>query len=226
MAHGGPTSATTAVARGVTAFFTSRGIAVLDVDYAGSTGYGRAYRERLGGTWGEADIVDVVTGAQHLADNGVVDPARMAVRGGSAGGFVVLAALAFHDVFSAGVSLYGVSDLSLLAQETHKFESRYPDGLVGPWPAAKETYDARSPIFHPEGITASLLLLQGLDDEVVPPNQSSLLADAVRDGGGDVELVEFPGEGHGFRDPAAVERAWQLELDFYGRCWGFSPERP
>jgi dienelactone hydrolase len=223
-AHGGPTSAAVAVPRHSISFFTSRGLAVLDVNYAGSTGYGRAYRERLRGTWGVADIEDCVAGARHLADTGVVDPARLGVRGGSAGGFVVLAALAFHDTFSAGVSLFGVADIALLAQETHKFESRYLDGLVGPWPAARETYDERSPLHHVEGIDRPLLLLQGEEDRVVPPSQAQVMYDALKARGRPVALVMFPGEGHGFREPASIIRATELETSFLGQVWGYQPD--
>ncbi len=223
IAHGGPTSAAVAVPRPSTTYFTSRGLAVLDVNYAGSTGYGRAYRERLRGTWGHADIEDCVLGARHLAETGVVDGARLGVRGGSAGGFVVLAALAFHDVFSAGISLFGVADLSLLAEETHKMESRYLDGLVGPWPAARETYDARSPLHHVEGIEAPLLLLQGEEDRVVPPSQAVGMAEALRERGRPVALVLFPGEGHGFREPDSIVRAAELETSFLGEVWGYTP---
>ena len=223
IAHGGPTSATSIVPRRSISFFTSRGLAVLDVNYSGSTGYGRAYRERLRGTWGLADIEDCVAGARHLASTGVVDGERLGVRGGSAGGFVVLAALAFHDVFSAGVSYFGVADLSLLAEETHKFESRYLDGLVGPYPAARATYDERSPLHHVEGITAPLLLLQGEEDRVVPPSQAEVMTQALEDGGRPVALAMFPGEGHGFRELAAVVRATELEISFLGQVWGFTP---
>ncbi len=220
-AHGGPTSAAVAVPRPWVGYFTSRGLAVLDVNYAGSTGYGRAYREQLQGTWGVADIEDCVSGARHLAETGVVDGDRLGVRGGSAGGFVVLAALAFHDVFSAGVSYFGVADLSLLAQETHKFESRYLDGLVGPWPAARETYAARSPLHHVEGIDRPLLLLQGEEDRVVPPGQAVEMAAALRARGLPVALAMFPGEAHGFREPAAVVRAAELETSFLAQVWGY-----
>ncbi|SDS60325.1 Dipeptidyl aminopeptidase/acylaminoacyl peptidase [Nocardioides scoriae] len=223
VAHGGPTSATTTVPRAAYAFFTSRGIAVLDVNYAGSTGYGRAYRERLRGRWGVADIEDVVAGARHLADTGVVDGTRMGVRGGSAGGYVVLAALAFHDTFSAGISYFGVSDPSLLAQETHKMESRYLDGLIGPWPAARATYEERSPLHHVDGIRAPLLLLQGAEDRVVPPSQAEVMAASLREQRLPVALVVFPGEGHGFRDPAHIVRAAEMELSFLGQLWGFDP---
>ena len=223
VAHGGPTSATTTVPRAAYTFFTSRGIAVLDVDYAGSTGYGRAYRERLRGQWGVADVEDVVAGARHLAESGVVDGRRLGVRGGSAGGYVVLAALAFHDAFSAGVSLFGVSDPSLLAQETHKFESRYLDGLIGPWPAARATYEERSPLHHVDGIDAPLLLLQGLEDRVVPPSQAQAMAASLREERLPVALVEFAGEGHGFRDPDAIVRAAELELSFLAQLWGYDP---
>ncbi|KQT93686.1 hypothetical protein ASG49_01455 [Marmoricola sp. Leaf446] len=223
VAHGGPTSATTTVPRAAYTFFTSRGIAVLDVDYAGSTGYGRAYRERLRGQWGVADVEDVVAGARHLAETGVVDGRRLGVRGGSAGGYVVLAALAFHDVFSAGVSLFGVSDPSLLAQETHKFESRYLDGLIGPWPAARATYEERSPLHHVDGIDAPLLLLQGLEDKVVPPSQAQAMARGLREKHLPVALVEFAGEGHGFRDPDTIVRAAELELSFLAQLWGYRP---
>ncbi len=223
MAHGGPTSATNTVPSARIAYYTSRGIAVLDVDYGGSTGYGRAYRERLRGQWGVVDVEDVVRGVQHLAAQGVVDGARAGVIGGSAGGYVVLAALAFHDVFTAGISYFGVADPSLLAQETHKMESRYLDGLIGPWPAARATYDARSPLHHVDGIDAPLLLLQGLEDRVVPPSQTTAIADALRSRGRPVEVVEFAGEGHGFRAPANIIRSAELELEFLGRCWGFEP---
>ena len=223
VAHGGPTSATTTVPRAAYSFFTSRGIAVLDVNYAGSTGYGRAYRERLRGQWGVADIEDVVAGARHLAEAGVVDGARLGVRGGSAGGYVVLAALAFHDTFSAGISYFGVSDPSLLAQETHKMESRYLDGLIGPWPAARATYEERSPLHHVDGIGAPLLLLQGAEDRVVPPSQAEVMAASLREQRLPVALVVFPGEGHGFRDPAHVVRAAEMELSFLGQLWGFVP---
>lgn len=224
MAHGGPTSAASIVPRAGISFFTSRGFAVLDVDYAGSTGYGSVYRHRLDGLWGVADIEDCVTGARHLADSGVVDGARMGVRGGSAGGFVVFATLAFHDVFTAGISYFGVADLSLLAAETHKMESRYLDGLVGPWPAARATYDARSPLHHIGAITAPLLLLQGEEDRVVPPSQAEAMAEALRSQGRAVTLELFRGEGHGFRDPASIVRAAELELEFLGEVWGFTPD--
>ncbi len=224
MAHGGPTSATNTVPSARISYYTSRGIAVLDVNYGGSTGYGRAYRERLRDGWGVVDIEDVVRGAQHLADAGVVDGARMGVIGGSAGGYVVLASLAFHDVFSAGISYFGVADPSLLAQETHKMESRYLDGLIGPWPAARATYDARSPLHHVDGIEAPLLLLQGLEDRVVPPSQTTAIADALRARGREVEVVELEGEGHGFRKPENIVRTAELELEFLGRCWGFTPQ--
>jgi dipeptidyl aminopeptidase/acylaminoacyl peptidase len=223
VAHGGPTSATTTVPRPSISFFTSRGIAVLDVNYSGSTGYGKAYRDRLRGTWGLADIEDCVAGARHLAETGVVDGSRLGVRGGSAGGFVVLAALAFHDVFSAGVSYFGVADLSLLAEETHKFESRYLDGLVGPFPAARSTYDERSPLHHVDGIRVPLLLLQGEEDHVVPPSQAEVMTRALEADGLPVALAMFPGEGHGFREPAAIIRAAELELSFLGQVWGFTP---
>lgn len=224
VAHGGPTSATTTVPSPRIALLTSRGIAVLDVDYGGSTGYGRAYRERLHGQWGVVDVEDVVRGAQHLADEGVVDGARLGVLGGSAGGYVVYAAVAFHDVFTAGISYFGVADPSLLAQETHKMESRYLDGLIGPWPAARATYDARSPLVHVERISTPLLLLQGLDDRVVPPSQTTAIADALRARGCDVEVVEFAGEGHGFRDPANIVAATRAELAFLGRLWDFEAD--
>lgn len=224
LAHGGPTSATTGVPSTRNAYYTSRGIAVLDVDYGGSTGYGRAYRERLRGQWGVVDVEDVVLGARDLAQRGLVDGERMGVLGGSAGGFVVLATLAFHDVFSAGISYFGVADPSLLAEETHKMESRYLDGLIGPWPAARSTYDQRSPLHHVEGIDAPLLLLQGLEDKVVPPSQTTAIAEALRSRERPVEVVEFPGEGHGFRRPENVVRSAELELEFLGRHWGFTPQ--
>lgn len=221
--HGGPTASAYGALSAAVAYWTSRGVAVLDVDYGGSTGSGRAYRERLAGNWGIVDVGDCVRGARHLADTGVVDPARLAIRGASAGGYIVLAALAFHDVFTAGVSLFGVSDLGALARDTHKFESRYPYRLVGPWPDAEATYRERSPLFHVERLATPLLLLQGSDDKIVPPDQARLMADAVRAKGVPVALIEFPGEGHGFREPANVIRTIEAETSFLAQVWGYTP---
>ncbi len=221
--HGGPTSATSATLRLAVQFWTTRGFAVLDVNYGGSTGYGRAYQQRLRGQWGIVDVEDAVAGAQWLAQAGRVDGARMAIRGSSAGGFTTLAALAFHRVFRAGVSLYGIGDLSLLAQDTHKFESRYLDSLVAPWPAGAEIYAARSPLKHIERFEGALLLLQGAEDRVVPPNQAEAMYQAVRQKGVPVAYLLFPGEQHGFRRQETVIRALQAELTFYGKIFGFTP---
>ncbi|WP_392425353.1 alpha/beta hydrolase family protein [Barrientosiimonas humi] len=221
--HGGPTAATAAVATRARTYWTSRGFAVLDVNYAGSTGFGRAYRERLRGQWGVADVQDAALGAQHLADSGVVDAERMAIRGGSAGGYLTLAALTTTDVFSAGTSLFGIADVGALAEHTHKLESRYTWGLIGPWPDDRSTYDERSPINHLDGLSAPLLLLQGDEDKVVPPSQAQMMADALQRKGIAHALVLFAGEGHGFRVPANQIRAQELELSFYGQVFGFDP---
>lgn len=219
--HGGPTSAARPMLKVSTQYWTSRGFAVVDVNYRGSSGYGRAYRDLLQGQWGIADVEDCVAVARHLAEQGLVDPARCCIRGGSAGGFTTLAALAFHDVFAAGASHYGVADLGVLAQETHKFESRYLDGLVGPWPEAREVYDARSPIHHLDGIDVPLAVFQGLDDAVVPPNQAEMIVDGLRARGVPVTYVPFEGEGHGFRQAANIRAALDGELQFYAQVLGF-----
>ncbi len=224
--HGGPTSATTATLRLAIQFWTTRGFAVLDVNYGGSTGYGRAYQRRLRGRWGIVDVEDAVAGAQWLADQGLVDRERMAIRGSSAGGFTTLAALAFHRVFRAGVSLYGIGDLSLLAQDTHKFEARYLDSLVAPWPEGAAIYAERSPLAHVDRFEAALLLLQGAEDKVVPPNQAEAMFEAVRRKGLPVGYLLFAGEQHGFRRHETVVRALQAELYFYGRVFGFQPADP
>jgi dipeptidyl aminopeptidase/acylaminoacyl peptidase len=223
LSHGGPTSATSPAMSLSVQFWTSRGFAVLDVNYGGSTGYGRAYRDRLAGRWGIVDVADCCTGARYAADQGWVDPARMAIKGGSAGGYTTLAALTFTDVFTAGVSRYGIGDLEALARDTHKFESRYLDGLVGPYPAAAQVYRERSPIHHVDRLDCALLLLQGTEDRVVPPAQAVEMAAAVRAKGKPVALVLLEGEGHGFRQRANVERAIDAELYFYGRVFGFTP---
>lgn len=221
--HGGPTGATSSAFSMTRQFWTSRGFAILDVNYGGSTGYGRAYRARLNGKWGIVDVQDCVTGAETLADQGLVDPARLAIRGGSAGGFTTLAALTFSPAFSAGVSSYGIGDLEALARDTHKFESRYLDGLVGPYPEAKHIYVERSPIHHVDRLESAMLLLQGLDDKVVPPNQAQTMADAVRSKGLPVAHIEFAGEGHGFRKAETIRAAVEAELSFYGQVFGFTP---
>jgi dipeptidyl aminopeptidase/acylaminoacyl peptidase len=221
LSHGGPTSATSSTLSLGRQYWTSRGFAVLDVNYGGSTGYGRSYRERLNGSWGVVDVDDCANGARYLADRGDVDPRRLAIRGGSAGGYTTLAALAFRDVFSAGASHFGVSDLGMLAEETHKFESRYLDRLVGPYPERKDVYDARSPLKHPEGFACPVIFFQGLEDKVVPPDQAELMVKALETRGIPVAYVPFEGEQHGFRKATSIKRALEAELFFYSRVFGF-----
>ncbi len=221
--HGGPTSRSPATLSLTTQYFTSRGIAVLDVNYRGSTGYGRAYRDALAGQWGVRDTLDCINAARYAAREGLVDPDRQAISGGSAGGYAVLAALADDDTFDAGASYYGVADLEGLAADTHKFESRYLDGLVGPLPDARETYRDRSPVHNADGITAPLLLLQGGEDEVVPPSQAATMIDALAGNETPYAYVEFPEERHGFRDADNQARALEAEFAFYATVFGFEP---
>lgn len=221
--HGGPTGNTSDQLNLATQFWTSRGFALVDVDYGGSTGYGRAYRERLNGRWGEVDVLDCVNAAKSLSDAGKADPKRLAITGGSAGGFTTLAALAFHDVFSAGASHYGVSDLEALAKETHKFESRYLDNLIGPYPDAIDIYKARSPIHHVDGLKSPMIFFQGLEDVIVPPNQAEMMVDALREKGIPVAYLAFEGEQHGFRKAETIHAVRRTELAFYGRVFGFTP---
>ena len=219
--HGGPTAAaSTALDFGIQ-FWTSRGFGVVDVNYGGSTGYGTEYRRRLNGAWGVVDVDDCVNAARFLAARGDVDPERLAIDGASAGGYTTLAALTFHDVFKAGASLYGVSDLEALAKETHKFESRYLDSLVGPYPERQDLYAERSPINHTHFLSCPLLLLQGLEDEIVPPNQAEMMFEAVRAKGLPTAYVPFEGEQHGFRRSENIKRALEAELYFYSRVFGF-----
>ncbi|MFV0252214.1 MAG: prolyl oligopeptidase family serine peptidase [Beutenbergiaceae bacterium] len=221
--HGGPTAATDpGLSLGIQ-FWTTRGFAVLDVNYGGSTGYGRAYRERLDDSWGLVDVEDCASGAAAMAASGHVDPQRMAIRGGSAGGFTTLAALAFTDTFAAGTSRYGIADLAALARQTHKFEARYLDRLVGPYPEASAVYAERSPLAHVARIDVPVLLLQGSEDRVVPPEQSTAMAEALRRRGVRVDYIEFDGEGHGFRGAEAIRRSLESELAFYGEVFGFTP---
>ena len=222
-AHGGPTAAARRQLQLPITYWTSRGIAVVDVDYRGSTGYGRRYRQALDGAWGIVDVEDCVAAARFLADRGDVDPQRLLIRGGSAGGFTVLAALALHDVFAAGASRYGVADLEALAADTHKFESRYLDRLIGPYPEARDTYLARSPINHLDGFDAPMIVLQGDEDEIVPPSQSEMIVDALRAKGVPVAYILFKGEQHGFRTAENIIAALEAELGFFGRVLGFTP---
>lgn len=218
--HGGPTAQALPSYQSTVQFWTTRGFAVLDVNHGGSTGYGRDYRERLRGQWGVVDLDDCVTGAAAMAAAGRVDGARLAIRGGSAGGYTTLRALTASDVFAAGTSLYGISDLRALLVDDHKFESRYTIGLVGPWPEAEDVYLDRSPISHIGRLHGELLLLQGEDDKVVPLQQAQLMADGMAAAGKDVELVVYPGEGHGFRQASTIEDALTRELAFYQRVLG------
>lgn len=223
MGHGGPTSHAGSALNLKVQYWTSRGFAVVDVNYGGSSGFGRAYRDLLQGTWGIVDVEDCINAARHLADAGMVDRERLAIRGGSAGGFTVLAALVQSDDFAAGTSLYGVADLTALAADTHKFESRYLDGLVGPYPARRDRYEERSPINSTDQLSSPLLVLQGLEDEIVPPNQSEAIVDALAAKGVPHAYVPFEGEQHGFRRAENIIRSFEVELWFYGRILGFQP---
>jgi dipeptidyl aminopeptidase/acylaminoacyl peptidase len=218
--HGGPTGAASPALRLGYQFWTSRGFAIVDVDYAGSSGHGRAYREALNGQWGIADVEDCIAAALHLVAQGEADPDRLVISGGSAGGFTTLAALTFHDTFKAGCSTYGIGDLEALMRTTHKFEARYLDRLIGPWPEAADIYRARSPIHHTDRLACPLILFQGLEDKVVPPAQSEAMRDAVRAKGLPVAYLAFPGEGHGFRAAATQERVLMAEYAFYCRVFG------
>jgi len=220
--HGGPTACTSASFNPGIQFFTSRGFAVLDVDYGGSTGYGRAYRRRLRGNWGIVDIDDVCAGANYLVDQKLADPKRLAIDGGSAGGYTTLGALAFRDVFTAGCSLYGVADCSALAADTHKFESRYLDGLIGAWPEEKELYDKRAPINSIDTLSCPILLLQGDEDKIVPPNQAESMHAALLKKKIPTALKMYKGEQHGFRKAENIEDSLNSEMYFYSRVFGFT----
>ena len=221
MIHGGPTAAAQPLLDMSTQYWTTRGFAVVDVNYGGSTGYGRDYRELLHEQWGIVDVEDCQAAARWLADHDRVDPNRLCITGGSAGGFTTLAALAFGDTFSAGASHYGVADLEALATETHKFESRYLDGLIGPYPAQRDRYRERSPIHHLDGFDRPLIVLQGLEDEVVPPAQAEMIVNALAGRGVPVAYVPFAGEQHGFRQAANMRRALDSELSFYAQVLHF-----
>ncbi len=221
--HGGPTSATTGDLNLSRQYWTSRGFAILDVNYGGSTGYGRAYRQRLNGNWGIVDVEDCINGARWLVEAGRVDGQRLIIRGGSAGGYTTLRAITAHRVFKAAASYYGVSDAEALARDTHKFESRYTDSLIGPYPARRDLYIERSPIHMAYDCSAALILFQGLQDKVVPPDQSEAMFVAARNKELPVAYIAFEEEGHGFRQAANLKRAMEAELYFYGRVFDFEP---
>jgi dipeptidyl aminopeptidase/acylaminoacyl peptidase len=219
--HGGPTSMTLAQLDVGTQYWTSRGFGVVDVNYGGSSGYGRAYRERLRGQWGIVDTQDCINAARYLAGLGEVDGRRLAIRGGSAGGYTTLCALVFHHDFTAGASYYGVADCEALAKDTHKFESRYLDSLIGPYPAARDVYYARSPIHFADQLACPVILFQGLEDRVVPPSQAEMMVAALRAKKLPVAYLAFEGEQHGFRKAETIRRTLEAELYFYGRVFAF-----
>jgi len=224
IAHGGPTSNTTPLLDLSVQFWTSRGFAVVDVDYGGSTGYGREYRRRLNGNWGVVDLQDCVAAARFLVERGEADGDRVLVRGGSAGGYLVMCALTFTDVFAAGASYFGIADLVPFATgDTHKFESTYEHTMVGPWPEAADLYRARSPINFVDLLDTPMLVLQGADDKVVPPSQAEVIVRALRDKGLPHAYLLFEGEGHGFRKAETIVASRQAELSFYAQILGFEP---
>lgn len=224
--HGGPTASTSATFSPSIQYWTSRGIAVLDVNYGGSTGYGREYRERLKGRWGIVDVDDCINGAKFLVNKGLADDNRLCIDGGSAGGYTTLAALTFHDVFKAGASYYGVSDLEALVRDTHKFEARYLDGLIGKYPEEREIYQQRSPIESVNQLSCPLIFFQGDEDKIVPPNQAEMMVEVLRKKGLPVAYVLFEGEQHGFRKAENIKRALDGELYFYSRIFGFDLADP
>ena len=224
LSHGGPTGAAhNGLSLESVQYWTSRGIAVCDVNYGGSTGYGREYRERLRGKWGIVDVDDCANAARHLANQGQVDGGRLIIRGGSAGGYTTLAALTFRSVFKAGASYYGVSDLEALATDTHKFESHYLDSLIGPYPEKRDLYVQRSPIHFTDRLSCPIIFFQGLEDKVVPPDQAVKMFEAVRSKGIATAYVPFEGEQHGFRKGENIKRALEAELYFYSKVFGFQP---
>ena len=223
LAHGGPTAAARRQLQLAITYWTSRGFGVADVDYRGSTGYGRAFRNRLHDSWGLADVEDCVAVAKYLVAQKKVDKNKLAIKGGSAGGFTVLAALTFHDTFTAGASRYGIADLAILAKDTHKFESRYLDRLVGEWPEDEETYRQRSPIHHIEQLSTPMVILQGSEDPIVPPNQAHLMAQKLKENDIPHALIEFSDEGHGFRKAPNIKKAIESELAFFAHIFGFEP---
>ena len=223
ISHGGPTGAADPGFKWSYQYWTSRGFGVVDVNYGGSTGYGRAYRERLDGRWGVVDVDDSVNAARFLIGRGDADPDRLIVRGSSAGGYTTLCALTFRDFFKAGASHYGIGDLEALVRDTHKFESRYLERLIGAWPANAALYRARSPIHHTERLAAPMILFQGREDRAVPPDQAQAMSDAVAAKGLPVALLMFDGEQHGFRRAVTIRRVLEAELAFYGRVFGFEP---
>ncbi|WP_293354633.1 MULTISPECIES: S9 family peptidase [unclassified Microcoleus] len=224
--HGGPTAATSSSMNLKIQYWTSRGFAVLDVNYGGSTGYGREYRRRLQDSWGIVDVDDCANGAKYLAEQGLVDGERMAIAGGSAGGYTTLCALTFRDVFKAGASYYGVSDLEALVRDTHKFEARYLDGLIGPYPDRQDLYVARSPIHAAEGLSCPVIFFQGLEDKVVPPNQAEMMVEILKAKGLPVAYVAYEGEQHGFRRAENIKRTLDGEFYFYSRVFGFELAEP
>jgi len=226
MSHGGPTSSSSSSLKYAIQYWTSRGIAVLDVNYGGSSGYGRAYRQQLNGQWGIVDVDDCVNGARYLAERDEVDGNRLAIRGGSAGGYTTLCALTFRDIFRAGASHYGISDLEALAKDTHKFESRYLDRLIGPYPERRDLYVERSPIHFTDRLSCAMIIFQGLEDKVVPPNQAEKMLDAVRAKKLPVAYLTFEGEQHGFRKAENINRVLEAELYFYSKVFGFDLAQP
>ena len=226
VSHGGPTGAASATLSPGFQYWTSRGFAILDVNYGGSTGYGRRYRERLNGRWGIVDVDDCVNGARDLVRRGLVDGARLVIRGGSAGGYTTLCAVTFRSAFAAGASHFGIGDLEVFVRDTHKFESRYLDRLVGPYPQMRDRYRERSPIHFVDRIRCPMLLFQGLDDRIVPPNQAELMVAALRRNGLPVAYIAFEGEQHGFRKAENIKRTLDTELYFYSRVFRFPPADP
>ncbi len=221
--HGGPTACASPSFNLRIQYWTSRGFGYFDVNYGGSTGFGREYRQRLDGKWGIVDVDDCVNGAKYLVEQGLVDGDRLAISGGSAGGYTTLAALTFRDTFKAGASYYGVSDLEALAKDTHKFESRYLDRLIGKYPEEKAVYEERSPIYFTEGLNCPVIFFQGLEDKVVPPSQAQMMVDAIKEKGLPVAYVPFEEEQHGFRRAENIKRALDGEFYFYARIFGYEP---
>jgi dipeptidyl aminopeptidase/acylaminoacyl peptidase len=219
MSHGGPTAQALPIFDLKIQFWTSRGFAVVDVNYGGSSGYGRPYRDALKRKWGIVDVQDCESAAQYLIAQGKADPKRIAIRGGSAGGYTTLAALTHCDTFTVGASYYGVSDLAALAEETHKFESRYLDELIGPYPQAKTLYEERSPLFHANKLRCPIIFFQGAEDLVVPQDQAQKMYDALKKKGIETELIIYPEEGHGFRNADNIKDSLMRELAFYNKVW-------